>query len=655
MSPTNLAFVVSIALGLLLQPWGVSAQPDEAAASIQQQIHQVIDGCLPAVVEIQRRGAVFSGVIVSPNGHVLTAGHTVAPGERYTVILPDGRRFSGQALGACEQMRGERIDCGLIRIQQAANLPFIPLGDSSSLASGQLCLSISYPGGQRPDNQPVVRLGRIERPSRAGRMLQSTALMEPGDSGGPLVDLSGRVIAIHSRIGTRMEQNYDVPINTFKTYWDALNAPQTFAAANGQVVPKLGFVGQDQPDGTGIAILSVVDGSLAQNIGLQPDDVLMRIQDRDLAGMRDLHTLLLSAIESQSEEVALSVRRGQEEREYVFSSQRLSIPVAERITGLDSDAPSQTSAPAGQLEYGQDLDRTRAELSGRLDDTCCLITSHLSGKTITAVATRIADSKYLVSKSSLVGLVPFMGEGDPKQELTIVARNSDWDLVLLVADQENLTGVRLSKEPEIGAAELSGSQLDAVRMGQIVYSPTPNSDGLLSIVGGSPFYSPREASRGYLGVVLRDYQDQGVELVEVDNGAAMQAGLRPGDLILALNQQPVRQRQEIMQLLRWLDPNTIVDAKIQRNSQQFEVKITLGSRPEASDHAADMMKKSLRRDGFSKVFCHDATLTPELCGGPVFGLDGQWLGLNIARYSRVRTFAIPADAVAEFVRQYRDQ
>jgi len=641
----NAALIVRFALGLLLLTRAIVAQTTDAT-NVQQLLYEVIDRCSPAVVEIQRRGAVFSGVIVSPKGYVLTAGHTVVPGNRYTVALPDGRRLPGQALGASEQMRGERIDCGLIRIMDSWDLPFVPMGDSSHLVAGQLCLSVSYPGGQRPAGQPLVRLGAVQRPPRPGRMLQSSALMEPGDSGGPLIDLSGKVIAIHSRIGMRTEQNYDVPINTFKTYWDALNVVHQFSAADGQIVPKLGFVGQDNPDGNGIAILSVADGSIAQLLGLQPADVLMSIQDQNLSGMRDLHPYLLSAIESQSEQVALAVRRGQEVKQYILPSDRFTLPVAERIPGLDEGSSASTlssgSVPGSDIPF----DKIRAELSRKLSDTCCLVTSHVQGRTETATATRIAHSDFLVSKSSLVGLVPFVGEGDEIEELTIVARDADWDLVLLKASQENSAGINLPSVPQP-----SPNRGSRVRSGLMAYTPTPKSEGFVSIVGGSLFASAREESRGYLGVVLRDEEPRGVVLVEVDEGAAMRAGLRPGDIILAINQQSIRNRQEILRLLQSLDPNMMVNAKILRDSQQFEVAITLGSRPNMSDHAADMMDKSLRRDGFASVFCHDATLTPERCGGPVFDLDGNWLGLNISRYSRVRTFAIPADAVAEFIQR----
>ncbi len=61
------------------------------------------------------------------------------------------------------------------------------------------------------------------------------------------------------------------------------------------------------------------------------------------------------------------------------------------------------------------------------------------------------------------------------------------------------------------------------------------------------------------------------------------------------------------------------------------------------------MDKSGRRDGFPTVIPHDADLTPENCGGPLFDLEGKFVGLNIARNSRVRSYAIPASRVKELI------
>ena len=77
---------------------GISIAAEFDPEKLQQRILQTIEHVKPAVVSIGTRGASFSGVIVSPDGHVLSAGHTVQPGNRYRVRLPDGRVLYGKGL-----------------------------------------------------------------------------------------------------------------------------------------------------------------------------------------------------------------------------------------------------------------------------------------------------------------------------------------------------------------------------------------------------------------------------------------------------------------------------------------------------------------------------------------------------------------------------
>jgi serine protease Do len=77
----------------------------------------------------------------------------------------------------------------------------------------------------------------------------------------------------------------------------------------------------------------------------------------------------------------------------------------------------------------------------------------------------------------------------------------------------------------------------------------------------------------------------------------------------------------------------------------------LGSLPAFSNHAADQIEKSGRRDGFGEVIAHDADLQPDECGGPIFNLDGEFLGLNIARHSRVRSYTLTADVLQQFIEE----
>ena len=99
--------------------------------------------------------------------------------------------------------------------------------------------------------------------------------------------------------------------------------------------------------------------------------------------------------------------------------------------------------------------------------------------------------------------------------------------------------------------------------------------------------------------------------------------------------------------LRTVKPGSNVVAIIIRDDEEMEKTIKLGEF--TSSHSADSVAKSARRDGFSKIILHDADLKPTDCGGPVFDLNGNFVGLNIARNSRVRSYLIPPATVKKLV------
>ena len=88
--------------------------------SLQQRIYSTIESVQPAVVSIGQRGGSFSGVSVSKDGHVLSAGHAVRPGGRYKIWLPDGRQFDARGKGSNPQ-----ADCALLQITtKVDDLPY---------------------------------------------------------------------------------------------------------------------------------------------------------------------------------------------------------------------------------------------------------------------------------------------------------------------------------------------------------------------------------------------------------------------------------------------------------------------------------------------------------------------------------------------------
>ena len=191
--------------------------------------------------------------------------------------------------------------------------------------------------------------------------------------------------------------------------------------------------------------------------------------------------------------------------------------------------------------------------------------------------------------------------------------------------------------------------------GKLLLTPNPGSDsrglGEISVWGSKYFNVQRtQMSGGYLGVVV-GYDSGSVMFERVLNGAAKKAGIESGDQLIRLDETDINKRSDVFAFLKSKDPNSRISAVIKRGDEEMTREILLGNRPETTGHVADNLigGKSLRRDGFGLAISHDAELRPEDCGGPVFDLRGNFLGINIARSSRVRSYVIPKMIVKRFV------
>jgi len=608
-------------------------QAEFDATALQADIQKTINSAQPAVVAIRGSRSAFSGVIVSSDGHVLSAGHAVKPGSRYQVILPDGRSFRARGKGS-----NPKADCALVQItDNVPDLPFVQIGESSNLLPNQPCIGISFPGGQGTREQPAVRFGRIVRRARSGGMLQSTALMEPGDSGGALFDLNGRVIGIHSRIGRSMTQNYEVPIDVYKNFWNELNAEITFTG-NSRLI--LGIEARQREDASGITVEKIREESVAAKTGILVNDVITVINGDDTGSLTALRAALAKAAEKRLDKVSVQVKRKDE----VVS---LLADFSTELPPPDIDLPKykNTDFPAPEaIKQLADLPKQFSELESRLDDACVLIRSEFGTEddknSVIIAGTLLANTDLIVSKNSMVGVKPTADLGETPSELEVIQRDTVNDLVLLRAPAKHAEGV-----------SLSASEDATTPAGVFIIAPDASGPGQVSIVSARTFRSQKQMSRGFLGVVPATFgKREGAVLNEVRlDGAAKKAGLMVGDVVTKMNDTTIKTDRDMRSFLTKLDPKVTIIAKVLREGEEIEKAITLGAYPSNSNHAADRMDKSGRRDGFSTVILHDATLKPEKCGGPVFDLAGNFIGMNIARNSRVRSYALPITVIKQFV------
>jgi serine protease Do len=203
----------------LVAPPAVTKDLPESIAdlrAIEMQVQAVVARVSPAVVGIRIGAAQGSGVIVTRDGLVLTAGHVSGqPGRKAEVILPNGRKVKAETLG-----RNTGIDSGMLKITEPGEWPHVEMGKSANLKKGQWVIAIGHPGGFRSNRTPVVRLGRVLVANK--NFIRTDATLVGGDSGGPLFDMAGNVVGIHSRIGGVITENVHVPVDTYRESWDRL-------------------------------------------------------------------------------------------------------------------------------------------------------------------------------------------------------------------------------------------------------------------------------------------------------------------------------------------------------------------------------------------------------------------------------------------------
>jgi serine protease Do len=159
------------------------------------------------------------------------------------------------------------------------------------------------------------------------------------------------------------------------------------------------------------------------------------------------------------------------------------------------------------------------------------------------------------------------------------------------------------------------------------------------------------ANKGYLGVLgLTDTDDGiGVRIGSVDpKGSAAKSGMKNGDVVFEVGGKVVKTRDDLLATMDGYKPGDSLTVKVKRGDEDVNLKVKLGAKGDFDRGAfQNGMGGALsgRRTGFPSVIQHDTVVKPIDCGGPLVDLDGQVLGLNIARAGRVETWALPGDVI----------
>ena len=190
---------------------------------------------------------------------------------------------------------------------EESDLPFFPyldMGISEDLKDGQWVIAVGHPGGLDEKRGMVVRVGRII--NQRDTAIRTDCTLVGGDSGGPLVDMDGNLIAIHSRIGSRLQDNLHVPVDVFSDTWDRLISGYKIGEAG-----KLGVT--INPRST--LISDLVKNGPAARAGLHVGDIITAIGDTAVTKRSEIGEALSGHY--PYEKVTVTVRRGSNDVELV--------------------------------------------------------------------------------------------------------------------------------------------------------------------------------------------------------------------------------------------------------------------------------------------------------------------------------------------------
>ena len=177
----------------------------------------------------------------------------------------------------------------------------------------------------------------------------------------------------------------------------------------------------------------------------------------------------------------------------------------------------------------------------------------------------------------------------------------------------------------------------------------------IGVLAAAPYVHTRP--KAFLGVqFVRGAAADPAELAAVlDDGAAKAAGLRAGDVVIGFEDQEIDSQRALRAELAGCQPGDKVSVTVQREDAQLQFDVELGNNisGDSNPQVAIWGPLSRVRTGFEEILQHDTVLEPEDCGGPVVGLDGQVVGVNIARAGRVETLALPGKVVQAVVARIR--
>ena len=249
---------------------------------------------IPEIEPIQ--GGTGSGIIIRPDGYILTNFHVVKGADKITITLKDEKKFDGKLVA-----HDSYSDFAIVKID-TKNLPVAKIGDTKNLRPGDWVIAIGSPLGL----EHTVTFGIISALSRhvgvtfgaaqgAFKYIQTDAAINPGNSGGPLVNLRGEVIGINTFIIGRNAQNlnFSIPADYAKSVADELiskgSIPHPYLGVKMSPLEEEKLKAEGLPKNTvGVYVVETVPNSPAQLNGIQPGDIIQKVDGEEINDPRKI-------------------------------------------------------------------------------------------------------------------------------------------------------------------------------------------------------------------------------------------------------------------------------------------------------------------------------------------------------------------------------
>ncbi len=252
-----------------------------------------------------------SGVVISPDGFLMTNYHVVENAEKITATLSGGDEFNAEIVGF------DKIsDLALLKLE-GSNFPYALLGNSDDLMIGEWVIALGNPFELFTiSNNPSASVGIVSGLNmdfgmqKSGKvlqdMIQTDAAINPGNSGGPLIDANGKVIGINTFIFTDYEDHFRgsvgigfaIPINTARRIAEELrvNGEIDRGYSTGlavQTVTRSISRYLDLPEDSGVIIVNIAKNSSAEKAGLKIGDFIIKVNNENIDKPSDIRKIIL--------------------------------------------------------------------------------------------------------------------------------------------------------------------------------------------------------------------------------------------------------------------------------------------------------------------------------------------------------------------------